>query len=501
MFRAFLVVLVVLAGACGAAPAAQPAPTGSHWWETASVPPQSLAGADATAPQVATVVAPSLVTPYRETAARILDAAVRDRGAYDKLRQLTDQIGARLSGSPQLDQAIAWAVKTLTADGHPVHTEKVMVPHWDRGFEAAQIVAPIKRDLVILGLGNTIATPRGGVTAPLVVVHSVAELDEKKDRVKGAIVLFDAALPAWSEEKGSGYGDLGTLRRIGPAEAAKRGAVGVLFRSITARSLRTPHTGATDAKPAGANAPAAAVTIEDAALLARLAEQGPVTVKLVLSGRMLPDAPSANVIAELRGREKPDEIVLLGAHLDSWDVGQGAHDDGAGVVQVMQALTTLKKLGAVPRRTIRVVLYTNEENGLRGGLGYFEAHQAEASKHVLAVETDSGGFAPRGFGVEATDPAMAERLRSRLADVVELLEPIGATQIQVGHSGADISPLVKAGVAGAGLWTVDRNYFDYHHTPADTLDKVDPAELAADVAALAVLAYVVADLPGRIDQP
>ena len=443
---------------------------------------------------------PTIADPYRDAAARILATARADRGAYAKLAELTDTIGNRLSGSPQLDRAIAWAQRTMAADGHDVRIEPVMVPVWVRGVEDAAITAPIVRPLRVIGLGGTVATPKGGLAAPLIVIRSFEELDQRADEVRGKIVLFDVAMPAWTEANGSGYGDVVKFRGRGASRAAKVGAVGVFMRSVTAHSLRTPHTGALGYDPALPKIPAAAVTVEDSALLARLAERGPVTVRMQLESKGGADAQSANVIGELRGRELPEEIVVIGAHIDSWDVGQGAHDDGAGCVTVMHALTTLRRLGLTPRRTIRVVLFTNEENGLRGGKAYAEHHADELARTVLAIETDSGGFAPRGFTAE-TKPESTARVVARIAELAALLAPIHASAVAAGHGGADIGPMVDHGVPTLGLETDNRTYFDIHHTEADTLDKVDPAALADDVAAIAVLAYVIADLPGRVDAP
>src|ERR1051325_3873 len=298
-------------------------------------------------------------------------------------------------------------------DGHDVRTEPVMVPHWVRGIESAELTAPIARPLHVVGLGGTVGTPKGGITAPVIVVHNWAELDAKRDAVKGAIVLYDVAMPKWTEEKGSGYGETVQYRGQGPSRAAKYGAVGVLMRSVTAHSLRTPHTGATDYDEGVAKIPALAVTVEDSQLIARLAADGPVTVHLKTEGHMLPDAPSANVIGELRGREHPEEIVVIGGPTASWDAGQGAHADGAGAVTMMHAITTLRRLGLVPRRTIRVVLFTNEENGLRGGRASAKDHAAELPNPVLAVESDSGGFAPRMFGVRAQRESQ-DRVQARI---------------------------------------------------------------------------------------
>ncbi len=439
------------------------------------------------------------VSAYRAAADKIIAAARADRGAYEKLAYLTDHIGNRISGSRSLDRAIAWAKKTLEADGHDAHTEPVKVPHWVRGRESASITSPISRPMSIIGLGGTIATPRGGITAPVMVVHSFDELDARSAEAKGKIVLYDVPMPKWTEEHGSGYGDVVGYRTRGAQRAAPHGAVAVLMRSVTAHSLYTPHTGAMRYDPAIRKIPAAAVTVEDSELIARLAAAGPVTVHLALDSKQLPDAPSANVIGELRGREKPDEIVVIGAHIDSWDVGQGANDDGAGCVIVMQALTTLRKLGLTPRRTVRVVLYTNEENGLAGGRAYAKAHAAELPNTVLAIEADQGSFAPRGFGVEVK-PELFGRVTERVAAIAQLLAPLDATHITAGHGGADISSMAEAGVPMLGLDVDSRTYFDTHHTNADTLDKVDPVTLAADVAAVAVMAYVVAEMPGRVDR-
>jgi carboxypeptidase Q len=477
-------VLVALAAAC--APEPEPRP-----------PPKWIA-------DTSTFAAPKRIADrYRAVATRIIAAARTDRGAYAKLEELTDRIGNRLSGSPQLERAVAWAMRAMKDDGLDARTEKVMVPHWVRGAEDATIVSPIERPLRIIGLGGTVATPARGLTAPVVVVHDWKELEAAGERVKGAIVLYDVAMPAYSEEHGSGYGKVVEFRWAGAVRASKQGAVAVLMRSVTAHSLRSPHTGAMGYDDKVTKIPAAAISVEDATLIDRLAKRGPVTVRLRLESQQLPDAESANVIGELRGSSAPDELVVIGGHIDSWDVGQGAHDDGAGIVTMMQALAVLKKLGLQPRRTIRVVLFTNEENGLRGGRAYAEQHKDELARTVLAVESDSGAFAPRGFTIGHKEIDSLARMHGRFADIVSLLGPIGATKIvSEGHTGgADIAPMAPAGVPQAGLEVDGRTYFDIHHTDADTLDKVDPQLLADDVAAVAVLAYIVADLPERVDAP
>ncbi len=439
---------------------------------------------------------------HRAAAATILKTARADRGAYTKLAYLTDRIGHRLAGSAGLTAAVAWSAAEMKRDGHDVRTEKVMVPNWRRGLERGELVAPQKRSLRLLGLGGTVPTPKGGLTAKVVVVKDWDDLKAKAAQVKGAIVLYDVPMPVYSEEKGSGYGEVVQYRGGGAIEAAKLGAVAVLVRSVTAHSLHTPHTGAMRYMDGVPKIPAAAVTTEDAALMSRLFDGGvELKVRLELQSQNLPEAESANVIGELRGRELPDEIVLIGAHLDSWDVGQGAHDDGAGCVIMMQALTTLRKLGLTPRRTIRVVLFTNEENGVRGGRAYAETHKDEAAKHVMALESDSGGFAPRGFDVDSKDPAAKARLLERVGAIGALFEGFGASRVRDGHSGTDVEPMVALGVPGFGLRVDGRTYFDIHHTEADTLDKVDPQHLADNVAAVAVLAYLAAEWPTRLDAP
>jgi carboxypeptidase Q len=489
---------LVIAAALTACATPQPAGHVAEWIADTS----SFRGSPLPPPAPSPPAAPSPIAAYAETADKIIAAARADKGAWAKLAYLTDMIGARLSGSPQLTRAIAWATSAMKADGHEVRTEKVMVPHWVRGVEEGAIIKPTTQPLRLLGLGGTVATPRGGITAEVVVVTSWDDLEAKKDSIKGKIVLFNVALPPYSDDKGSGYGEVAPYRGVGASRAAKHGAVGMLVRSVTARSLRTPHTGSLRYLPDMPRIPAAAVTVEDAMLISRLAAQGPVSVKLRLDNKTLPDAESANVIGELRGREKPDEIVVISGHLDSWDVGTGAHDDGAGCVMMMQAITVLKQLGLQPRRTIRVVLWTNEENGLRGANAYAKDHAAELGKHVFALEADSGGFQPISIGVQMkanTKPEIVDAVKGRLVEVARLAQAVGLRDVKVGFSGADVGQLVEGGVVAGGLHTDWRTYFDYHHTDADTLDKVDPAVLANGVAASAVIAYVLADMPDRLD--
>jgi carboxypeptidase Q len=423
---------------------------------------------------------------YRAAAARIIGAALTSDRAYSRLAHLTDHIGHRLSGSQNLERAIEWAVTEMKRDKlDNVRAEKVMVPHWVRGEESLEMLAPVPRKLQMLGLGNSIGTPAEGITAEAVVVRDFAELDRLGEQVRGKIVVYNAPFV--------NYGATVAYRLHGASRAARYGAVAALVRSITPVSLQTPHTGAMNYDPNQPKIPVAAVTIEVAEFLQRMNDRGDhPRLRLKMEAKFLPDAESANVIAELKGSEKPDEIVLVGGHFDSWDVGQGAHDDGGGCIIAWEAVRLLKELGLKPRRTIRVVLYTNEENGLRGGNAYRDAYRAELAKHVLAIESDSGVYHPEGFGLAATAPL---QVRSNMMEIAKLLSGIGADQIAADGGGADIGPLMREGVIGASLDMDEEHYFDIHHTPADTLDKVNPRDLAFCVATMAVMAYVVADLP------
>jgi carboxypeptidase Q len=426
------------------------------------------------------------IDDYRSAAGRIIGAALTSRTAYERLSYLTDYIGNRLSGSASHARAIDWALSEMRRDGlDNVRAEKVMVPHWVRGAESLEMITPVERPLTMLGLGNSIGTPRNGLTAEVLVVHTFDELETLRERVRGKIVVFNAPF--------TNYGATVRYRTAGPSRAARYGAVAVLVRSITPISLQTPHTGATVYEEGQPKIPAAAITIEAAELLQRMQDRGDhPTVRLKMEAQFLPDAESANVIAELKGTESPDEIVLISGHFDSWDVGQGANDDGGGCLIAWEAARLLKELGLRPRRTIRVVLWTNEENGGRGGNAYRDAHRSQLAKHIFAVESDSGVAKPQGFGLDASAPLQA---RANLKEILKLLSGIGADQVAENGGGSDIGPIMREGVIGASLDVDGSKYFNIHHTAADTLDKIDPRELALCVATMAVVAYTVADLP------
>ncbi len=451
----------------------------------------ALASAPATAlPQT------SLTETYRETSERILEATMADTEGFEKLTYLTTSIGHRLSGSSSLERAIDWAHQAMRAEKlDNVRKLPVQVPHWVRGRESARVVSPVEKEIAILGLGGSIATPGGSLTAPVVVVRSFEELAALgRDAVQGKIVLYAVS---WT-----GYGETVRYRASGASRAADLGAVAALVRSATGRSLYTPHTGALRYDEGSPRIPASAVTVEDAEWIARLAAAGhEVRVELSMEARMLPDAESFNLIAEIEGREKPEEVVVMGGHFDSWDVGQGAHDDGAACIAAWQALTVLRRLGLTPRRTLRVVLWTNEENGLRGARAYRDSLGAGVSSHVAAIEMDGGAERPVGFGLglrlgQTDSPdELYEKTMAPLREIGTLLSPIEASEITRGGGGADIGPLMAEGVPGLGVRTVGEHYFDWHHTKADTLDKVDPDNFRRAMGLLAVMGFVLAEMP------
>ena len=424
---------------------------------------------------------------YRDPAAQLIAEAQSSRFAWERLALLGDTFGHRLSGSEALEQAIRWAVAEMKKDGlDNVRAEPVKVPHWVRGQESVEITAPHRSALVMLGLGNSVGTPAEGIEAELLVVRSFAELDAAGAAARGKIVLFNVPFTT--------YGETVQYRATGPSRAAGVGAVAMLIRAVGPAGLRTPHTGALRYTDGAPQIPSAAISTEDADRLQRMQNRGTkVRVRLKMEAKFLPDADSANVIGEIRGRERPDEVIVVSGHFDSWDVGTGSTDDGGGCIVTWEALRLMKKLNLRPRRTVRVVLYTNEENGLAGGRAYLERYRSQLANHVLMLESDSGVFRPTGFGFTGSTTA-----RSTLQQIAGLLRGIQADQIGPTGGGADIGPSVEAGQLPAMSLEVEGNYFLIHHTPADTIDKIDPADMAKASAAIAVMAYVVADMPERL---
>jgi carboxypeptidase Q len=468
----FLVLLLTLAALALRGGASSAAPPGTASLLTASPP------------------TPAWLDAERGVASRLLDAALTDRFAWKRLAVLTDTVGNRLSGSDRLNQAIAWAVDEMERDGlENVHTEPVKVPHWVRGRERAEIVQPSPQPIAMLGLGGSVGTPPDGIQAEAIVVHDFGELATRAADIRGRIVVFNVAY--------DGYGQTMHYRVDGASRAARYGAVAALIRSIGLPGLRTPHTGYMEYSPDAPRIPTAAIAAEDADRLQRMQDRGtPIAIRLEMEAHSLPDADSANVIGELRGRERPDEIVVVSAHLDSWDVGDGAMDDGGGCIAVWEALRLMKQLGLRPRRTIRVVLWTNEENGTRGGLAYRDRHRQELRKHILMMESDSGVSNPDGVGFTGSGQA-----RAMIEAIATLLHPIGADRVGAQGGGADVDPSVElAGIPAMSLDVDDSRYFRYHHTAADTVDKVDPIELAKCIAVVAVMSYVVADMPVGLTQ-
>ena len=428
--------------------------------------------------------APSPIAPrHRVAANRLIDAALADDAAYARLARLTDTFGPRFSGTPGLERAIDWILEEMRTDGlDNVRGERVMVPVWVRGEESLEMLQPRRRAMRMLGLGGSIGTPRGGITAPVLVVGGFDELRARTAEARGRIVVWDVPFTS--------YGQTVQYRARGASEAARAGAVASLVRSVGPFGMQTPHTGSMRYDTAVARIPAAAITMEDAMLLRRLQERGETPrLTLRMAARTRPDAPSRNVVAEIVGSERPEEVVVLGGHIDSWDVGTGAMDDGGGSVAAWEAVRLMRALGLRPKRTVRVVLWTNEENGLAGGNAYRDAHRGELDRHVLAIESDAGVFRPSGFGFTGSDTAFAI-----VREVGALLARIGADTVTRGGGGADIGPIMALGVPGMGLAVDGSRYFWYHHSEADTIDKLDPEEVARCVAALAVMAFVVADL-------
>ena len=446
---------------------------------------------------------PKLMTELKQ----LQEAALKSDYAWEQLAHLTNNIGARPAGSPQANFAAQYVAGELRKLGLDVRLEKVTVPHWVRGEETAALVefpgmAPgTTQKVVLTALGGSVATPAQGITAEVVVVNDLEELSALgRNKVEGKIVLFNARFDKQLAAMGHGgqaYGQAVIYRAIGASAAAGQGAVAALVRSVGGADYRIPHTGGMRYLPDVPKIPAAAVTAEDADLLAYLVRQGTVRMHMVLTPQQLADVDSYNVVADLKGSEQPDQVVIVSGHLDSWDLGTGAIDDGAGVVVAMQTAQLVKQLGLTPKRTIRVIAWMNEEFGNSGGLAYAAAHKEEAAKHFAAIESDLGAGHPAGINMTA--PARNVPL---LRPAAEILQNIGAGMLQTPQeTETDIGPLLALGVPCFGPIQDERFYFNYHHTAADTLDKVVPRELQENAAVMAVLAYSLANLPKDLERP
>ncbi|MDE3197591.1 MAG: M20/M25/M40 family metallo-hydrolase [Acidobacteriota bacterium] len=439
------------------------------------------------------------ISTYAENANKLIGAALKDTEGLRRLEYLCYRIGNRPNGSQALARAIEWSVDEMKRAGlENVRTIPVRVPHWVRGRESAVMVEPQRRPLFMLGLGGSTGAPKGGITADVVTVSTFGELEKLgRAAVEGKIVLYDAPFTTYDETV--------EYRNSGASRAARLGAVAALVRSVTPASLRDPHTGALDYTPADPKIPSAAVSVEDAIWIHHLTQAGEhVRVHLEMEAHYEADADSADAMGEIVGRELPEQVVVVGGHLDSWDVGQGAQDDGSGAVAALEAVTLMKQLGLRPRRTVRVVLWVDEENGGNGGAAYRRWLGAKAGDHYAAIEMDSGAEQPLGFnftapGREAASPrggasaAVKPEIRKRAEEAAGLLARIGAASVRDGAAEADVEPLLSAGIPAFGLRTATEHYWNYHHSEADTFDKVDPGDFRKCVAALAAMTYTLAD--------
>ncbi|CAN5608552.1 M28 family peptidase [soil metagenome] len=465
-----------------------------------------------------------LTAKYKTDADKILAAAMADNDGYAALTYLCDHIGKRVSGSPQLLTAIEWGAELMKNAGlQNVKVEPVMVPRWVRGNESATVMTTgkgaITKPLHMLGLGMSVGTPKEGITAEVLFVPTFAALDAlTPEQVKGKIVLFN---PGWH-----GYGVNSQYRTAGPSRAAAKGAVAVLVRSATGLAMQTPHTGTLRYDEKQPKVPAAALSVEDALLVERLTKEGPVKIHLQMDGHMEADQKAGNVMGEIVGSEHPEQVVVLGGHIDSWDVGQGAQDDGSGIIATFEAVSLIHKLGLKPKRTIRIVFWVNEENGGAGGRAYREMIGDKIGDQVAAIEMDGGAEKPLGIGygsfgaprrpaapapgAAATGMAPRAGLDAStltadekqsyvwMQDIAALLKPIGTDTVSPGGGGSDIGPITADGVPALSPRTIGLHYFDWHHTEADTLDKVDPDDFKRNTAMLSVVAYVLADMDGRL---
>jgi hypothetical protein len=433
---------------------------------------------------------------------RIHKAALDSGYSYAELAHLTENIGPRISGSPQAAAAVEYVAGELKRLGLDVRLEPVSVPHWVRGAESGELtqfpgqVPGTTQKIVLTALGGSVATPANGITADVIVVDDFAQLARLgRERVAGKVVLFNVKFDKQMASQGFGleaYEQSVIYRGGGPSQAAKLGAIACMVRSVGSADYRLPHTGSTIYSDDSPRIPAAAITAEDADLIAHLSAQGSTRVHLTLTPQTLPGVPSFNVVADLKGTTQPEQIVIVSGHLDSWDLGTGALDDGAGVAVAMGAAQIIHSLGLHPLRTIRVIAWMNEENGLAGARAYAADHASELKNHIAAIESDLGAGHPLGIqahidraGLSALQP-LSEILRASGAGLITLAD---------GPVGADISPLDAAGVPGFSPMLDSRTYFNYHHTAADTLDKVSARELSENCALMAVLAYILANIP------
>ena len=420
-----------------------------------------------------------------------LSDGMRTTHAYDLLARLVKAAPHRLSGSKGASDAVAWATATLKKEIFDnVQQESVMVPHWVRGtVERAEVIGRHSYRLAVCALGGSVPTPQGGLTAEVVEVHSLEEAHALGVKGKGKIVFFNRPMDVSRVGTFEAYGGAVDQRARGAIEAAKVGGVAALVRSMTMKADRVPHTGVMVYQDSVEKVPSAAVSLVDADSLSALLKRNPsAKVRLTLDCHTLHDAPSANVMGEILGREKPEEVVVVGGHLDSWDKGEGAVDDGSGCVQAIEALRLIQKLDLHPKRTIRAVLFMNEENGNRGGTGYANDPVRKTERPLAVIESDRGGFAPRGF-----DVAGDSTLLLRTHRWMPLFAQLNAEEWGAGFGGTDISPMIKEGVPGFGLVVESQRYFDYHHSENNVLSAINPRELELGAIVEALLCYLIAE--------
>ncbi|MBA2330859.1 MAG: M20/M25/M40 family metallo-hydrolase [Flavisolibacter sp.] len=420
---------------------------------------------------------------------RLSDEILTNSKAYENLRVLTKTIGPRLAGSANMVKSEQWGAQAMKVAGADnVWMQECMVPHWDRGGkdEAFALYGKNKKSLSVVALGNSFGSMKA-IQAPVILVNNFEELESKKDSIKGKIVFYNYKFKPTFVKTFQGYGDAVRYRSQGASRAAKYGALGVVVRSISHSTDNFPHTGSLSYNDSFDKIPAVAIGLQDADWLSDKLKSERINVSIHTHGKFFPDAKGHNVIGELKGSEFPDEYITVGGHLDSWDNCEGAHDDGAGCVQTIEIIRAFKALGYQPKRTIRFVLFANEENGLRGGNKYADEAKAKNEKHLFALESDAGGFTPRGFGFTASADQFA-----KIKTWEPLLAPYGACELSIGGGGADIGPLNRAlGTAVAGLQPDSQRYFDYHHAANDTFEAVNKRELELGAVNMAALIYLV----------
>ena len=423
---------------------------------------------------------------------RISETVLSNGKAYENLRFLCKQVGPRLSGSPQAEKAVKETFRMMKEMGaDTVYLQPCMVPHWVRGSRSGAVLVDSNNNTTLLNvcvLGNSVGTGKNGIKAPVIEVRSFAQLDSLGEKnIKGKIVFYNFPMNPNYIETFRAYAEAGQYRGRGPSMAAKYGAVAVMVRSLASNIDDFPHTGAITYNDSFPKIPAIAVSTRHAEMVsAQLRKKAGWKLFIRTESEMLPDVLSYNVVGEIRGTEFPNEIITVGGHLDSWDLAEGAHDDGAGCVQSMEIINVYKKLGIKPKRTIRVVMFMNEENGLRGGRKYAELAKAENKKHIFALESDAGGFTPRAFGFSIGGDTL-----KRLQNWVPLFKPYGVYEFTEGGGGADIGPLRPLGTVLCGLRPDSQRYFDYHHAANDVFESVSKRELELGALNMVFLLYVI----------